>query len=170
MGTTDFWNNDIAADVCAASREQNRDISEKIALGLAKPTASKETLIDSRLFNREAYSGAQADSDGYNIYDKPLFHGSSAAAAIYKPRGNNANDDAYAGGTEEGISAALKNDRFALGVRGFEGASDEPVKEGPVQFEKDVSLTMDQISDPFGLTQFMDEAKKAPKRGLDTST
>jgi hypothetical protein len=30
---------------------------------------------------------------------------------------------------------------------------------------------MDQVADPFGLTQFMDEAKKgAPKRGLDTST
>jgi SNW domain-containing protein 1 len=58
-----------------------------------------------------------------------------------------------------------------LGVRGFEGAGDQPAKEGPVEFEKDVSLTMDQVADPFGLTQFMDEAKKgAPKRGLDTST
>ncbi len=126
--------------------------------------------MDSRLFNRETLSSSFGSSDNYNIYEKPLFHGSSAAAAIYKPRGNNANDDAFAGGTEEGIADALKNDRFALGVRGFEGAADQPEKDGPVQFEKDVSLTMDQMNDPFGLTQFMDEAKKAPKRGLDTTT
>jgi SNW domain-containing protein 1 len=34
------------------NREQGRDISEKIALGLAKPTMSKESMFDSRLFNQ----------------------------------------------------------------------------------------------------------------------
>jgi SNW domain-containing protein 1 len=32
--------------------DQGRDISEKIALGLAKPTMSKESMFDSRLFNQ----------------------------------------------------------------------------------------------------------------------
>lgn len=152
-------------------KEQNRDISEKIALGLAKPTQSKEAQLDSRLFNREQYSGNFGESDSYNIYDKPLFHGSSAAAAIYKPRGNNANDEQFGGGTEEGITSALSNDRFALGVKGFEGSATQELREGPVQFEKDVSLSMNdmQQDDPFGLNQFMDEAKKGSKRGLDTS-
>jgi SNW domain-containing protein 1 len=36
----------------AINRDQGRDISEKIALGLAKPTMSKESMFDSRLFNQ----------------------------------------------------------------------------------------------------------------------
>lgn len=68
----------------------------------------------------------------------------------------------------------MANDRFALGVapRGFDGAAEAEVRDGPVQFEKDVSLTMKDLEatdDPFGLNQFMDEAKKGVKRGLDTS-
>ena len=146
-------------------REQNRDVSEKIALGLAKPTLSKEAMLDSRLFNRETLSNNFADDETYNLYDKPLFHGSTAAAAIYKARGNinDGDDDSFGGGTEEGISSALKNDRFGLGQArvGFEGASEQEVREGPVQFEKDTT-------DVFGLNQFLDEAKTGRKRGLDT--
>ena len=33
-------------------RDKDRDISEKIALGLAKPTASQEMMYDQRLFNK----------------------------------------------------------------------------------------------------------------------
>ncbi|KAG1778472.1 SKIP/SNW domain-containing protein [Suillus placidus] len=147
------------------ARQQNRDISEKIALGLAKPTASKESMLDSRLFNQESLSGSFADEDNYNLYDRPLFHGSTAAAAIYKARGNIAegNDESFGGGTEEGIGKALDNDRFGLGKArvGFEGAEDQEVREGPVQFEKDTG-------DVFGLDKFLDEAKSGKKRGLDT--
>jgi len=32
-------------------QQQNRDIPENIALGLAKPTMLKESMLDSRLFN-----------------------------------------------------------------------------------------------------------------------
>lgn len=148
-------------------REQNRDISEKIALGIAKPSASKETLLDSRLFNREALSHGFASEDSYNLYDKPLFQGSSAAAAIYKSAGNAAgNDEAFGGGTEEGIQAELSKDRFALGnaTRGFEGAAGGEIREGPVQFEKDVVVSLDGTSDPFGVEQFMNAAKKGGKR------
>lgn len=147
------------------ARQQNRDISEKIALGLAKPTLSKESMLDSRLFNQESMSGTFADDEAYNLYDRPLFHGSSAAAAIYKARGNitEGNQDSFGEGTEEGISRALDNDRFGLGQAkiGFEGAKDQEVREGPVQFEKDTG-------DVFGLDKFLDEAKSGKKRGLDT--
>ncbi len=147
------------------ARQQNRDISEKVALGLAKPTLSKESMLDSRLFNQESLSNNFADEDSYNLYDRPLFHGSTAAAAIYKARGNIAegNDESFGGGTDEGIGKALDNDRFGLGqVKvGFEGANDQEVREGPVQFEKDTG-------DVFGLNQFLDEAKTGKKRGLDT--
>ena len=147
------------------ARQQNRDISEKIALGLAKPTLSKESMLDSRLFNQESLSGSFADEESYGLYDKPLFHGSSAAAAIYKARGNitEGDEDRFGGGTEEGIGRALDNDRFGLGQAqvGFEGAQEQEVREGPVQFEKDTT-------DVFGVDKFLDEAKSGRKRGLDT--
>lgn len=146
------------------ARQQNRDISEKIALGLAKPTMSKESMLDSRLFNQESLSGNFGDDESYNLYDKPLFHGSTAAAAIYKARGNIAegDQDSFGEGTEEGIGKALDNDRFALGRPkvGFEGADMQEVREGPVQFEKDTG-------DVFGVNKFLDEAKSGKKRGLD---
>jgi SNW domain-containing protein 1 len=152
-------------------REQNRDISEKIALGLAKPTASKETLLDSRLFNRESLSTGFAGEDTYNLYDKPLFHGSSAAAAIYRPQGNTStNDESFGGGTEDGIRGELSKDRFALGnaTKGFEGAEGGEARDGPVQFEKDTIVTLDGSSDPFGVEQFMDAARRGGKRQADS--
>ena len=154
------------------AREQNRDISEKIALGLAKPSASKETLLDSRLFNRESLSTGFGGDDSYNLYDKPLFHGSTAAAAIYRPRGNqNGDDEAYGGGTEEGIKAEMGKDRFKLGnaTRGFEGADSAEQREGPVQFEKDTIVALDGTSDPFGVEQFMDAARRGGKRSAAES-
>ncbi|WVQ78889.1 pre-mRNA-processing protein 45 [Cryptococcus sp. DSM 104549] len=149
------------------AKEANRDISEKIALGIAKPTGSKEGLLDSRLFNREALSTGFASEDSYNLYDKPLFAGSSAAAAIYKPSGESGrNDESFGGGTEEGIREEMGKDRFALGnaTRGFEGADKADAREGPVQFERDTVVTLDGSADPFGVEQFMDAARKGGKR------
>ncbi|GAA5884862.1 hypothetical protein JCM16303_005325 [Sporobolomyces ruberrimus] len=147
------------------ARATGRDISEKIALGLAKPTLSKDSMLDSRLFNRESLSSSFGNSDSYNLYDKPLFSGSSAAAAIYKPRGKNVDDEGYELAEEE-AAKAMKNDRFGLGVagRGFDGADTSEVREGPVAFERDTA-------DPFGVDAFLESAKAGPstekKRGLD---
>ncbi|KAI6028577.1 SKIP/SNW domain-containing protein [Pisolithus orientalis] len=130
------------------ARQQNRDISEKIALGLAEAD--------------DSLSNSFGDDDGYALYDRPLFHGSTAAAAIYKARGNigpeGGNDESFGG-------KALDNDRFGLGRPpvGFEGANEQEVREGPVQFEKDKDT-----GDVFGLDKFLDEAKGGRKRGLDT--
>jgi SNW domain-containing protein 1 len=134
------------------ARTQNRDISEKIALGLAKPTMSKESMLDSRLFNQETLAGSFGDEDSYNLYDRPLFSGSSAAAAIYKRGGAAADDEPaaagderYGGGTEDGISQAMRNDRFGLGVagKGFEGAELQESRDGYVS-----------RSDAYSFTQF----------------
>lgn len=74
------------------SRDAERDISEKIALGRAQPTYSQEAMYDQRLFNQSKVpiicktsshsaersapqgldSGFGADDD-YNVYSKPLF-------------------------------------------------------------------------------------------------
>lgn len=146
----------------AFAKEQNRDVSEKVALGLAKPTMSKESMTDARLFNRESLSNTFGSDDSYNLYDKPLFQGSSAAAAIYRRPGTGGADDIYGGGTESGISAELENDRFGLGKsKGFEGSQFQEQRAGPVQFEKDAS-------DPFAIDQFLEEAKRGTKRaGLE---
>jgi SNW domain-containing protein 1 len=60
----------------------------------------------------------------------------------------------------------MEKDRFALGnaTRGFEGADASEAREGPVQFEKDVVMSLDGTSDPFGVEQFMNAAKKGGKR------
>jgi len=117
------------------ARATGRDISEKIALGLAKPTMSKDSMLDSRLFNQEQLSGSFADEDSYNLYDKPLFSGSSSAAAIYKPRGANVDDDGNEVAAEEGINRSMQNDRFGLGVagkHGFEGSNTTEIRDGSV--------------------------------------
>jgi hypothetical protein len=55
------------------NRDRDRDVSEKIALGLAQPTG-QDMQFDQRLFNQTAGmdSGFGAE-DGYSLYDKPLF-------------------------------------------------------------------------------------------------
>ncbi|KAI9647184.1 mRNA splicing protein [Ciborinia camelliae] len=137
------------------AREQNRDISEKVALGLAKPTQSAETMFDSRLFNRT--SGFDSGFNEDQAYDKPLFAAQDAISSIYRPRQNMDDDDDEAAAEGE-MAKIQKSNRFgdALGKGTFKGAADVEVRnsswivtwdeanlngkqarEGPVQFEKD---------------------------------
>ncbi|CAG8437635.1 5724_t:CDS:2, partial [Scutellospora calospora] len=142
------------------AREQNRDISEKIALGLAKPTLSKDSLYDSRLFNQsEGLSSGFKDDEVYDLYDKPLF-ASSSSTSIYNPK-KNFDPDQYGGGDEESINRMLSVDRFGIASKGFQGADKSQPRDGPVEFEK-------EEADPFGFNQFLDDAKKGSKRGLET--
>ncbi|KFA77713.1 hypothetical protein S40288_00417 [Stachybotrys chartarum IBT 40288] len=141
------------------AREQNRDISEKIALGLAKPTQSKETMYDSRLFNQT--SGFDSGFNEDNHYDKPLFAAQAGINDIYRPRANmDDEDDAEAGDKE--MAKIQKTSRFgdALGKGTFKGAGDAEAREGPVQFEKDAT-------DPFNVDKFLSEVEQngASKRG-----
>lgn len=108
------------------AREQNRDISEKVALGLAKPTQSSESMFDSRLFNRT--SGFDSGFNEDQAYDKPLFAAQDAVNSIYRPRHNM--DD---GDDEEAAEAEMgkiqKSSRFAeaLGKGTFKGSADVEV-------------------------------------------
>lgn len=108
------------------AREQNRDISEKVALGLAKPTQSKETMYDSRLFNQS--SGFDSGFNEDNHYDKPLFAAQDAISSIYRPRANMDDDDDAEAGDQE-MSRIQKTSRFgdALGKGTFKGASEVEV-------------------------------------------
>lgn len=137
------------------AREQNRDISEKVALGLAKPTQSSETMWDSRLFNQT--SGMSTGFNEDNPYDKPLFAAQDAINSIYRPRAQ-ADVDADDGGEE--MSKIQKSDRFEVLGRakeGFRGAADAEERQGPVQFEKDTA-------DPFGIDSMIADVSTGQKR------
>jgi SNW domain-containing protein 1 len=108
------------------AREQNRDISEKIALGLAKPTAQAESMYDSRLFNRS--SGFDSGFNEDNPYDKPLFAAQDAINSIYRPNQNMEDFDDEAAGDRE-MDRIQKTSRFgeALGRGTFKGVADAEV-------------------------------------------
>lgn len=142
------------------AREQNRDISEKIALGLAKPTQSKEGMYDSRLFNQT--SGFDSGFNEDNAYDKPLFAAQDAISSIYRPRANMDDDDDENAGDVE-MDKIQKSSRFGevLGKGKFKGTEDAGAREGPVQFEKEAA------ADPFNVDKFLSEVEQqsSNKRG-----
>ena len=134
------------------AREMDRDISEKIALGLAKPTQSKEGMYDSRLFNQS--SGFDSGFNEDNPYDKPLFAAQDAITSIYRPRANAEDDDEAEG--EREMSRIQKGNKFgdALGRGTFKGTEEAEAREGPVQFEKDSGT-----ADPFNVDKFLLEVQ-----------
>ena len=109
------------------AREQNRDISEKVALGLAKPTQNKETMYDSRLFGQT--SGFDTGFNEDQPYDKPLFAARDAVDSIYRPRANFEDDDEGDGGAE--YDKIQKSNRFEVlgkAKEGFKGAAEAEVR------------------------------------------
>ncbi|KAL4942748.1 hypothetical protein BDV06DRAFT_211574 [Aspergillus oleicola] len=126
----------------AMAREQNRDISEKVALGLAKPTQSSESMWDSRLFNQT--SGMSTGFNEDNPYDKPLFAAQDAINSIYRPKPQaEVDEENDAEGEMSKLSKASRFEVLGRAKEGFRGAADAEERSGPVQFEKEV--------DPFGI-------------------
>ncbi|KAF9436594.1 mRNA splicing protein [Entomortierella beljakovae] len=145
------------------ARSEGRDISEKVALGLAKPTQSKDSMYDSRLFNQSSgLDSGFKDDESYSVYDKPMFM--AGGSNIYRPKRSGGNDDGV--GNEDDIARSLASDRFgsagisAKGFKGTEGGRNMQ-RDGPVAFEKD--------DDIFGLDKFnkVDVSKK--RTGLELS-
>lgn len=154
------------------AREQGRDISEKVALGLAKPTSSGEAMYDSRLFNQT--SGFDTGFNEDQPYDKPLFAAQEAIHNIYRPNLGAGDDDEDDGG--EAMDKIQKSSRFEVlgkAKEGFKGAADAEVsfstcveasvltrtlqeRSGPVQFEKDTG-------DPFGIDQMISDVQSGMK-------
>ncbi|XP_034044727.1 SNW domain-containing protein 1-like isoform X2 [Thalassophryne amazonica] len=128
-------------------RDQDRDVSELIALGLPNPQSSNEAQYDQRLFNQSKGmdSGfAGGEDETYNVYDQPFNSGRDMAQNIYRPS-KNLNKDAYA----DDFDALTRDTRF-VPDKGFSGVEHGQRREGPVQFEED----------PFGLDKFLEEAKQ----------
>mmetsp|Transcript_9525 Transcript_9525/g.11055 ORF Transcript_9525/g.11055 Transcript_9525/m.11055 type:complete len:590 (+) Transcript_9525:98-1867(+) len=132
------------------TRDRERDIGERIALGQANLKASGESMYDQRLFNQDAgMESGFGGEDSYNVYDKPLF--AERGSSLYKPR---ATDD-----DEEGAADKLKTDKFQPN-QGFEGAGKKQGgRDKPVAFEKDA-----EEADPFGLEDLMADVKQGKKK------
>lgn len=138
----------------AACRE--RDIGEKVALGMANVGTTGEVQYDTRLFNQEQGMGTGFGAeDSYNLYDKPLF--ASRDSNLFRPvRGQ---DDELHGGA--GGEGGVRTDKFKAD-RGFTGAEGDGAKRGAgVEYE-----AVGQEADPFGLEQFMQKVDRG-KRPLD---
>ncbi|KAL7146854.1 hypothetical protein ABFS83_06G069900 [Erythranthe nasuta] len=141
------------------TRDRDRDISEKVALGMAS-TGSKggEVMYDQRLFNQEkGMDSGFATDDAYNIYDKGLFTAQNTMSTLYRPK-KDADDEMY-GGADEQLDKLMKTDRFKAD-RSFAGTSEKTgPRERPVEFEKN----QPPEEDPFGLDQFLTEVNKGKK-------
>ena len=149
------------------AREQNRDISEKVALGLAKPTQSSESTYDSRLFNQ--ISGFDGGFNEDQAYDKPLFAAQDAISSIYRPRANIEDEDEVGAESKE-FDRIAKTRRFEILGRakeGFRGAAEAEQHDGPVRFEKEVVST---TADPYQIDEMIREvtgsANSGKKHGL----
>jgi SNW domain-containing protein 1 len=147
------------------AREQNRDISEKVALGLAKPTQNKETMYDSRLFNQT--SGFDSGFNEDQAYDKPLFAAHDAINSIYRPSAGGADEEEYGEDAAAGEMGKIsKSNRFEVLGRakeGFKGADVAEREAGPVQFEKDKD-------DPFGIDSLIGEERDRARGGEDVNS
>lgn len=111
--------------IAMLAREQGRDIGEKIALGLAKPTQSQETMWDSRLFNQS--SGFDVGFNEDQPYDKPLFAAQEAANSIYRPKVSMEDDEDAAEGEMERIKKSGRFEVLGRAAQGFKGSGDQEV-------------------------------------------
>eukprot|EP00347_Sterkiella_histriomuscorum_P004365 403360736 len=116
------------------TRDEERDISEKIALGQAQPT-SREAMFDQRLFNQASgLDSGFGEEDDYNLYDKPLF-ADRTAASIYKNVKEVNDDDDNDQQADQGAEA--KQTGGQKPNRGFEGTDyTKGARAKPVEFEK----------------------------------
>lgn len=132
------------------TRDRERDIGEKMALGMANVNTGGEVMYDQRLFNQEhGMAAGFGEEDSYNLYDKPLF--ADRGTSLYRARGSEAQDDV----------AALRTEKFRpdKGFQGAEGDGAAGPRSGPVEFER-----KEVEADPFGLDAFLSEVKTGRKK------
>ncbi|KAL0745541.1 hypothetical protein Bca101_101966 [Brassica carinata] len=136
------------------ARDRDRDISEKVALGMAS-TGGKggEVVYDQRLFNQEkGMDSGFATDDQYNVYDKSLFTALPTLSTLHEPKKDT--DEEMYGNADEQLGKVKNTERFKPD-EGFTGASERSGKrERPVEFDK-------EELDPFDLCRFMSDVKRA---------
>uniref|UniRef100_A0A2K6UX77 SNW domain-containing protein 1 n=1 Tax=Saimiri boliviensis boliviensis TaxID=39432 RepID=A0A2K6UX77_SAIBB len=141
-------------------RNENRDISEVIALGVPNPRTSNEVQYDQRLFNQSKGmdSGfAGGEDEIYNVYDQAWRGGKDMAQSIYRPS-KNLDKDMYG----DDLEARIKTNRF-VPDKEFSGSDRrQRGREGPVQFEED-PFGLDKPSDSSRPKEHEHEGKKRRK-------
>ena len=132
-------------------RSKERDISEKIALGVPAKTTGQDDFFDQRLFdqNKGLSSGYGFEDDTYNVYDQPFRQGGSMADKIYRPR-RDVDQDIYGdeAGGRGGIGKRFEADKPFTGTE-----TEAPRPSGPVQFTRE--------SDPFGINKYLMRVKRS---------
>mmetsp|Transcript_24334 Transcript_24334/g.35675 ORF Transcript_24334/g.35675 Transcript_24334/m.35675 type:complete len:603 (+) Transcript_24334:63-1871(+) len=139
-------------------RDMNRDVSEKIALGMHKGSGqlTGEAMYDARLFNQSAgMDSGFGQDDEYNTYSKPLFD-RKEAESIYRPKRDDA--DVY-GDVDTQMAKLSDTSRFKpdKGFKGAEGSGQGGGRTAPVQFEK-------VQDDPFGIDDIVDGSSRKKAR------
>eukprot|EP00798_Chlamydomonas_sp_ICE-L_P005031 gene5031-34818_t len=67
------------------TRDRDRDVGEKVALGMANTGAGGEVMYDQRLFNQDhGMAAGFGGEDSYNVYDKALFVDRTAAGGLHR--------------------------------------------------------------------------------------
>lgn len=129
--------NDKSSSAAKRKRlEDERDVSEKIALGAhtGGGAADFASRVDSRLYNKTAGLDAGfGREDEYNAYDKPLFDRDAVAKNIYRPTASSTTDaDDELTTLKEGATTRFRPEK---GFAGAERGGGAP-RDGPVQFER----------------------------------
>ncbi|XP_030472649.2 SNW/SKI-interacting protein [Syzygium oleosum] len=142
------------------TRDRDRDISEKVALGMASAGAGRggEVMYDQRLFNQEkGMDSGFATDDQYNVYDKGLFTAQPTLSTLYRPK-KDLDSEIY-GGADEQLDKIMKTERFKPD-KAFSGTELRGgPRDRPVEFEREAA----EEADPFGLDQFLTEVKGGKK-------
>ncbi|RMX66963.1 hypothetical protein DD238_001641 [Peronospora effusa] len=120
------------------ARDEDRDISEKIALGQlqgAGKAGGSDGMFDSRLFNQsQGIASGFGQEDEYNVYSKPMVD--RGKASVYRPKVDDGAIDAdkeYED-LKGGHSKRFKADKQ---FRGTEAVARGGGRDGPVQFSYD---------------------------------
>lgn len=146
------------------TRDLDRDVSEQAALGQAVlGTGGGEVMYDERLFNQDGgnlrrrggagYAGGYGADDAYNLYEEPLFKGSSMPARNLH--------------VTTGRSGRLDKTDAAAQTRAADAATEaapRAPRDDTVEFEHDISAGTgegDAGGDPYGLNKLVDGAGHA---------
>lgn len=106
------------------SRDRDRDVREKVALGMASSTSKlsrgEEVMYDQRLFNQEKGMDSGfgfANDDAYNVYDKGLFTAQPTLSTLYKPKKDYVDADMYGVADEQIVNThRFKPDKAFAGT------------------------------------------------------
>eukprot|EP00112_Aurelia_sp_Birch-Aquarium-sp1_P013377 Seg2838.2 transcript_id=Seg2838.2/GoldUCD/mRNA.D3Y31 product="SNW domain-containing protein 1" protein_id=Seg2838.2/GoldUCD/D3Y31 len=133
-------------------RDKDRDVSEKIALGMPSNSGTQESMYDQRLFNKsQGMDSGFGEEDAYNVYDQP-WRKTDAVSSMYRPS-KNLDKDNYG----DDIETLMKTNKF-VPDKDFAGTDRTRKRDGPVQFEK---FGEEDLSE---LDKFFLDAKRGGKR------